>query len=229
MQTIKQIIQISFLLLLLGQTATAQETENFGNKEEKTCVFVLRLMPGSGSSTVQVGILRKTEQKVTLLPLNSWVRQVLGHEESPANPQRENLVAKYNVFPVPKEAQNQGEGEINYYNEKKLSTIIGNLWRVRYSEYPFMNPAMQTEKGWARHPDSKITWLPSEQQMTVLRGYGIKELSDYFIEEEAFRLLKDVRDKSWQNTYRGYAAPEPPPPPKTGNQTDAIQRVLQGN
>ncbi len=79
--------------------------------------------------------------------------------------------------------------------------ILNNLWRLKYSEYPYFNPEMNNEKGWAKHPDDKITWMPSESQMRLLKPYGINSFSDFFTGEHLFDFLRDVTDRDWQNRY----------------------------
>ena len=43
--------------------------------------------------------------------------------------------------------------------------------------------------------------MPSESQIQLLKPYGINNLSDFFIGEHLFDLLKDVRTRDWQNRY----------------------------
>jgi hypothetical protein len=57
------------------------------------------------------------------------------------------------------------------------------------------------EKGWAKHSDPNITWLPSESQINILRGYGIIEINEFFKDDDLFRLLRDIHDSEWQNRY----------------------------
>jgi len=186
----------------------SQENKKFGtddNEVAKEYSFSIRLMPSMSNNLFQCAIIKNNaplKGNIDYLNLNTWILQAAGYENSIANPNHENLFAKYNVFEVPDNAKNKGNSEIKYYTINKTKAIFNNLWRVRYSEYPFFNPELNKEKGWAQHPDPKITWIPSESQMNILRtSFGIQELSDFMISENAFKLLKDVRDRNWQSRY----------------------------
>ncbi len=156
------------------------------------------------NSLFQCAIVNKNTplKDISYLNVNTWILQAAGYENSIANPNHENLFAKYKVFEIPDNAKSKGNSEIKYYTINKAKAIFDNLWRIRYSEYPYFNPKLNNEKGWAKHPDPKITWLPSESQMNILHNsFGINELSDFIIEDNAFKLLKDIRDRNWQSIY----------------------------
>jgi len=198
------------LILLLNLSITtlfSQEIKTFGdesNLENEYC-FSIRLIPDISNNLYQCAILKKNSKlsgNVQYLTLNTWILQAAGYESSIANPKRENYFVKYNVFEVPEKAKNKGNNEIKYYTLNKAKAIFDNLWRIRYSEYPYYNPKYNNEKGWASHPDPQITWLPSESQINILRAsFNIKELGDFIIDENAFNLLKSVRNRNWQSIY----------------------------
>ncbi len=184
----------------------SQINKKFGDKSElnKEYFFAIRLMPSLNGGLYQCAILKKgvsAPYDIINLSLNSWIRQAAGYETSKANPTGENLLAKYNVFKVPEKAKKIEDSEVVMYTIKKTEAIFNNLWRVRYSEYPYFSLSKKNEKGWAKHPDPQITWLPSDSQMQILRAFGIDELSDFIIEDKVFLFLKAVRDRNWQNSY----------------------------
>ncbi|NPA68220.1 MAG: hypothetical protein GXO50_06385 [Chlorobi bacterium] len=189
-------------ILLFSQVFAQVNTFGEQTKTEKEWHFALRLMPGLSGSLIQTAIIKETGDKpeIIFIPVNDWINQVIGLEVSAANPDKENLIKKYNVFEVPGDIKDKGT-DAKEYTIKKTEAILNNLWRVKYSEYPFFNPDMNHEKGWAKNPDDKITWMPSESQIALLRPYGIKNLSDFFIGEHLFDFLKDVRNRDWQNRY----------------------------
>jgi len=185
---------------------SSQNNNTFGEEEtvEKEYFFAIKLMPNLNGSLIQCAILKKdakNSEDVIFLTTTSWIRQLAGFESSKANPDRENLIKKYNIFEIPSNVESVGNSEIIYYTVKKTEAIINNLWRLKYSEYPYYKPDKENDKGWAKHSDVKITWLPSESQMQILSSFGIENLNDFIIEENAFKLLKDVRDRDWQNRY----------------------------
>jgi hypothetical protein len=186
----------------------SQINNAFGQEEEeeteKEYIFSIRLIPNQSGGLIQCLILKgdiKKPEKILLLTTNSWVMQATGYESSKANPKTENLIQKYKIFEIPEEVTKTGEKEILFYSLKKTEAILNNLWRLKYSEYPYYNPEKNNDKGWARHSDLNITWLPSEAQMRILNEYGIENFGDFISEENTFRLLRDVRDKDWQTRY----------------------------
>ena len=71
---------------------------------------------------------------------------------------------------------------------------LENLWKLRYSEYPYDG---NTEKGWAGKD-----FVPSDSQWSFLkRNYHYSELSQFLYGEDMWRLVKDSQDPDWQNQY----------------------------
>ncbi len=182
------------------------QINTFGEKEkiEKEWFFAVRLMANSSSGLIQTAIVKPKQEgsyEVLYLLQDNWIRQVIGIEASKANPEKENLIKKYNVFEVPGEFSSKGNAGITEFTINKTKAILNNLWRLKYSEYPFFSPEHNQDKGWAKNPDDRITWMPSESQIQLLKPYGINNLSDFFVGEHLFDLLRDVRNRDWQNRY----------------------------
>jgi hypothetical protein len=199
-------IQILLTILTLVSSQIFAQVNTFGTEteEEAEYVFAIKLMPSLSGPLVQLAIKMPNStnrEDIQFLTVNSFARQLGGFEKSKANPNGENFIAKYNIFEVPEEAVNRGNSEIEFYTIKKTEVILNNLWRIKYSEYPYFNLEMNSEKGWAKHQDEKITWMPSDAQMNILRSYGINEISEFIEGDNAMRLLKDVRNRDWQNRY----------------------------
>ncbi len=108
------------------------------------------------------------------LSQRDWLHQIVGIQQSKANPEEKNLL---------KEAGLEGPD------------IIHELWKLRYSETPYAGSAI--EKGWAGKPT-----IPTEGQMEMLRQFGIKTISDYFYGENLFKLLKAMEDPGWVSEYQ---------------------------
>lgn len=198
-------ILITFFLISSLSGIYAQ-VNVFGEKEktEKEWFFALRLMPNLNGNLIQTAVVKPKPEggyEIQFVPQNNWIMQIIGTESSKANPDKENLIKKYNVFEIPGDFSNTGNAGINEFTKDKTAVILNNLWRLKYSEYPFFNPSMNQEKGWAKNPDDKITWMPSESQIQLLKPYGIDELNNFFIGKHLFDLLKDVTNRDWQNRY----------------------------
>ncbi len=179
------------------------QINTFGNTTEvkKDWFFALRLIPNLNGGLVQTAIVKEngeSQNEVLYIPINQWLREIVGLEISKANPDKENLIKKYNVFEITGNVQST---LMKDYTTEKLKVIINNLWKIKYSEYPFYNPALNQEKGWAKNPDDKVTWMPSDSQLQLLKPYGIENFSNFFIGEHLFDFLKDVTNRDWQNRY----------------------------
>jgi len=197
---------IFLILFIFSFSEIYAQINTFGEKEEtqKEWFFALRLMANSYGGLIQTAVVKPKSEggyQIQYVPQESWIRQVIGLETSKANPDRENLIRKYNVFEIPGEFSKKGNAGISEFTKSKTKAILDNLWRLKYSEYPYFNPERNQDKGWAKNPDIKITWMPSESQIQLLKPYGINNLSDFFIGEHLFDLLKDVRTRDWQNRY----------------------------
>ncbi len=197
-------IATSFLLLLMILSSSLK-AQHFGEEEfENPYQFGFKINTTAYGQTVSCAILYKNpygSTKVNYIPMRSWTLQFLGYENSQANPKRENLAKKYNVFEVPKNVKAQGDAEIKEYSIQRLESILRNLWRLRYSVYPFDRPPAGIGKGWANHPDTNVYYIPSNEQFKILETYGVKTINDFFRGKQAFRLLRDMLDKTWQANY----------------------------
>ncbi len=192
-----------FALLLIEFSITAQEYNTFGEEEysSKEYVFVMRLMPDMGSNLYQLGIMKlnSEKQEIIYLSADSWIKQLIGIESSKANPDTENFIVKHKIFDF--NQQDINNPEFDYFLIDKVKQLLDNLWRLKYSEYPYFSLEKKDEKGWAKHSDPNITWLPSQSQINILRGYGINEINEFFKDDDLFRLLRDIHDAEWQNRY----------------------------
>ncbi len=102
-----------------------------------------------------------------------WVRQIVGIQQSKANPEGKNLM---------KEAGIEGP------------EVIDELWKLRYAEWPYEG---SKEKGWAAKPR-----IPSEGQMQMLSRFGLNTLNDYIVGEKLLQLLKAMEDPGWVSEYQ---------------------------
>ncbi len=192
------------ILILPGFILKSQENNTFGEEKypEKEYIFVMRLMPDMDGNLFQLGVMKADaveDKEIIYLSIESWSRQLIGLESSKANPLSENIPLKHKIFELKDNTYNKEE--IDYYTLTKIKALLNNLWRIKYSEYPFYSLSMNNEKGWAKHPDPQITWLPSESQINILKSYGISELNDFFKNDDLYRLLRDILDSEWQNRY----------------------------
>ncbi len=205
MRNIKIIVILLLIIFNINSDLIAQK--KFGS-EEASYTFAFKINTTADGQTVKCAIINTGVaggRKIKYIPVRLWVRQFLGYDKSNANPECENFAKKYDVFKVPDEVIEMGKEEIEIYSIARTESILRNLWRLRYREYPFFPIPQNVGKGWAAHPDSNVCCVPSNEQFLILENYGIKRMNDFFKGEKAFRLLRDMLDKSWQARYAGNA------------------------
>jgi hypothetical protein len=172
------------------------------------------LMPGANSTPVSFQIVRVFDdpaKPIVASPISESVFEAIGAGwgESEANPNHENLFAKYEV------------AQCGYYPDTIIKHVfykgglvcspVDDLWRLAYSEYPYYDkPAENAPKigntsnpngpgpGWAKEKH-----LPSEGQQAILKQYGVEFWNDIIHGENAFHLLHDMQDPTWVSTYSG--------------------------
>ncbi len=124
------------------------------------------------------------------LTRQNFIRQVQGRAFSQANPEGENLFRKYGVKQC-----------LNTVDSAGFVTdclVLDDLWKLRFWEYPLqMDQGQHAVTGWAG-----MKLRPDDRQLLLLRGYGMKYLTDVAIGEHMFRLLKDMGDEEWVANYR---------------------------
>jgi hypothetical protein len=171
------------------------------------------LMPGANSSPVSFKIVRifedpKIPAVVQSISRDEFLRIATGAQPSSANPTNENLFIKHEITQC-----SWGKDTVmNHmlYKGGWQCSIVDDLWKLRYSEYPFQVPVTPGSKvidplaehiptkGWA-----KQTSAPSDGQLNMLRAYGIVFVIDILYGDNAFRLLHDMQDPAWESRYRG--------------------------
>ncbi len=111
--------------------------------------------------------------KRIFLKREDWIRQIIGIQQSIANPDGKNFLK-----------------EAGFENPD----VIQDLWKLRYSEWPYHGGK---EKGWASKPR-----IPSEEQMEMLKKFGIKKISDYVYGDNLINLLQVMEDPAWISEYQ---------------------------
>lgn len=130
---------------------------------------------------------------------NEFLTIALGIVASDANPTKENLFLKheikdcfYQLDTVHKNVK---------YDFAMQCPVVDELWKLRWGEYPYLrrNGTADPGKGWAADPLGV-----SEGQFKILQQYGmVISYSDPIYGDNAFRLLRDMQDPTWQSIYRG--------------------------
>ncbi len=203
---------ITFLLIFVFASVFAAAQKGFGSEEEATdYYFAFKIMPSFTGELVQCAIIKKASngerEKVQIIPTDQWVNEFTGYTKSLANPKGENLALKNDIYQIPAEIKALGDAEVKKYVQARTLSILGNLWRLKYSTYPYHTDSDWGD-GWAKNADEKITYMPSQKQMDILSDYGIQGFSDFVKGEQAIRLMKDMLNKQWQQTYRESTDPE---------------------
>lgn len=153
--------------------------------------FNLMMGPNSGLVTYAVVTpLLNGQLDSRFISRNEFIRLASGIVASEANPKKENLFAKYEV-------EDCGVFRDSIFKKTSFScSSVDQLWKLRYKTGPYLTGP--DTLGWASLP-----LVPSAGQMSILSGYGVSRLDDYFYGENAFRLLHDMQSYAWQSRYKG--------------------------
>lgn len=103
---------------------------------------------------------------------NTFISQLMGAQKCDVNPNQINYFAKNNIDPM----------------------VLEYIWKVRYHEYPF---GKKTIPGW-----SNGKYIPSKNQMNMLKQFGINSLSDVIYGDNLINFLHSLSDVSWVNQYK---------------------------
>lgn len=144
-----------------------------------------------------------------------FLNQAQGIEDSEVNAGNVDLFTKFGVVdslrlvnlvvssisPVPTDLD-----VYNYTLKTKFDTQVGliaesavnKLWKLRYAIYPlaFFN---DDTLGWTNNTENQ--YMPKKGQMDILKTYGIEKINDYIWGDNLFRLLRDMENKEWVETY----------------------------
>jgi hypothetical protein len=159
--------------------------------------FAVGLFAGAHSTMITYALVSFRDGQflgAQVLTEQQFMFQALGYYPSIANINKENLFAKNGVdscFLI----KNDLNKIIGYYNKP-----FWDLWKIRFYE----NPIQFDQRGW-----SQGQYKPSIYQMKILKeSYGINNvLTDYFYGDTLFKLLRDVQNPAWVESYK-FAEPD---------------------
>ena len=179
---IKYNILFFALFLFFSIHLFSQETNTFGEVEEEIeCFLGFNLISSSVGGLSHFALIKPLENgkfEITQITKERFIRIAEGKQSSDANPKLINFFEKHEI---------------------DNSLIIGELWRLRYMNYPY-HTLEQMGKGWSTN--DSIPFLPTDTQMQILNKYGMKRMSDYIYGENAFKLLYDMTNDQWRNNYK---------------------------
>lgn len=160
------------LFLSFSIFANAQDSSKIAKK-----YFAISLQPNyQGLITYAIVEINDKGEVVnrTYMGLVNWLHQIIGIQQSTANPEGRNLLKEVGI-----------EGP----------DVVGELWKLRYSEYPY--DGSPNEKGWAANPR-----MPSEGQMQMLKKFGMNTINDYVYGFSLLDLLNAMEDPAWVSEYQ---------------------------
>ncbi len=158
--------------------------ENQEEKDKMTDFLGFMLLPGSNSLVryYEVHFNYNGTIKYTQLTMDSFMNRAAGRERSMANPTKANFFETYGI---------------------KDPNIVGQLWKLRYMEYPYKKMDNDTI-GWSNNVE--YPEMPSQEQLAMLKQYGITRVQDLCYGHNMFMLLKDMSNNQWIARYKGSAA-----------------------
>ncbi len=165
-------IFFSLLAFLIIQTSSFSQDFKYSGGP----FFAISLEPNTQDVITFAIIEFNTKGEVVkriFLKRTDWIRQIIGIQESIANPDGKNIL-KEAGFESP--------------------DVIEDLWKLRYSEWPYQG---SQEKGWAGKPR-----IPTEGQMEMLKKFGIYKINDYVYGDKLLNLLRSMEDPAWISEYQ---------------------------
>lgn len=158
--------------------------ENQEEKDKLTDFLGFMLLPGSSSLVryYEVHFNYNGTIKYTQLTMDSFMNRCAGRERSMANPTKANFFETYGI---------------------KDPNIVGQLWKLRYMEYPYKRADNDT-LGWSNNVE--YPEMPSQEQLAMLKQYGITRVQDLCYGHNMFMLFKDMSNNQWIARYKGSAA-----------------------
>ncbi len=164
------------------QMSAQEETTTFGSDSIIQEYYLgFNLIPNAGGGLVNFALVKPLadgKRKIILITQDDFVYQAKGKTKSLANPYKIDYFKKYNITNL---------------------SILDNLWKLRYTEFPYKTTG-KAEKGWSQNLE--FDYLPTAEQMEMLKKFGIEHLRDYFYGENAFRLLEAIQNPQWLKSYK---------------------------
>jgi len=295
--------KIPILLLIFVYNFVFSQVQFGEDEEQKPeYLFAVKLLPDPHGSTVICAIIKSVELEkwkdtvyfdaglgynvdgfttylehsweVQFMSRETWAKQLSGYQLSNANPvRRHNIALEKKIYTQPSNFEDLTEDEQEDWTTQRIVSILDNLWRLRYTEYPFkedpeflnwkkavdeerakrdsvlgndtrkeIREKIQDDFETATTPDNKklavgefdwtrtevnfdpgqrkkeevasktsLGWttnenernIPSTKQMEYLcKNYNYCDIREFIYDENLFKLMKDMLDKNWQNSYK---------------------------
>lgn len=128
-----------------------------------------------------------TQQR--LVDRETFVKFVSGYWPSVYNPERKNLFQEHGIY---------CDVSMDSLTRKTAANCIplDSLWKIRFACYPFRGNG---ELGWS----NKYHKPSPGQEVYLAERYHVQHIDgDYFMDEHFWRLLHDVMDSNWVNSYK---------------------------
>ena len=157
-----------------------------------TPVFGARVSIGANSQITTYACFLYNGRVLTkkrILDRETFIKFLSGHWPSIYNPSRINHFELNNV---------PGGIEIDSAttDEFAFCPSLDSLWKIRYTTYPFRNGV---GRGWS----NKFMKPSPKQEIHLNERYGVGHIdSDFFLDTSFWKLLTDVRDTTWIQSYR---------------------------
>jgi len=157
--------------------------------------FGVGLGTGPHSSLFTCFMVKEYEGKIVAingLTPDQFIRQAAAMIDSKANPDSIDYFQKFRVSSCLKMKDPDTGQEI------RPCDPFSKLWKLRFSKYPLhQREPVDRGDGWAKNETK-----PSPAQLEILSTYGIQGATGMCYGDNAFRLLRDVNDPIWVQSYR---------------------------
>ena len=184
----KKIVAITLVFLLYFLTQSINRTHSAINSSQAH--FGVSISTSAMSNDMTFAVITPTpsgKKNITHITKSDFLHIASGTWKHPANPTRENLFYKNDVF---------GGIFIDTLSGEKtyFCPALDSLWKIKYSTNSYFYGSI----GWANGK-----YMPSPKQQEYLwETYGIYNLNtDFFADTSFWKILRDVTNPEWITHY----------------------------
>ena len=178
----KKLVLIAILsFFYLGSNSQSYEELDslFIDTTKTDWYFAVSLMQTVRGDLMHFAVIKKQRNGkwyAIYMTKTDFLMQITGQQTSRANPNNINYMKEYKIY----------------------WQTLDEMWKLRYSEFPYRKKYEDNEKGWA-----KRKFMPSDGQLDYLKkNYGIKHITDFIYGKNLFKLLKNMQDPQWVEYYK---------------------------
>lgn len=214
-------ILICIFLVSLSSYSFSQVTFGEETEPEAEYMFAIKMVPGPTGNLVQCALIKFNSDgqlEAKFLEQDTWAKQLTGLQLSSANAvRRSNIALKKGIYTEPSNLSELTDDQREDWTTQRITSILSNMWRLRYTEYPYKEEpdlvryreAIQKEKQ-IKNPDADKEGEAEETGNVQEAGAGQIKLAqgefDWTKKEIDFNPSETVSRQLAYKSSQGWAA-----------------------